>query len=152
MRSREERKRHREERSRDVVARLWSAPTPPVDQLPPPPEEDDQGLSRPWLLATVLASAGLAMAIPVLFAMQTHIDPVTGFESYDFPDGWQTPLWVAAACVGLLSLVFALVDRRSATVKRSRDGRRRLAIPLTIAGIGALVWLLPVCVQAGTGL
>jgi hypothetical protein len=120
--------------------------------LPPPPLEDDPGPSRLWLLATVLASAGLAMAIPVLFAMQTRIDPVTGFESYDFPDTWQTILWVSAAFAGLLSLVCALVDRRSPAAKRSPRGRRRAAITLTIAGIGALVWIFPVCVQAGSGL
>jgi hypothetical protein len=136
---------------RDLEPPHILAVPPRRDLEPPHIEPTGRGPAALALVGALLALLGLVMTIPLL--VEPWPDP--GFRP---PSGWQQDLWAGAFFVGTPSLVLAIVAlvrqkrrRRAVFNARSRIfSLPRLALGLSI--LGACVWSLPVCVQAGEGL
>jgi len=99
------------------------------------------------IAAVVLAAVAVVLSIPAYASMRENDDAIVVLE------GLPNTLYLAALLVGTASVVVAgFVHRRTreAKVAVRRTDLRRLAV--TIAGIAIVVWILPFCTMAGSGL
>ena len=87
----------------------------------------------------MLAATGLVMAIYSLD------DPMAG--PLVGPPGHEGDMWRGAFFVGVTSFVLAIIARRRVG---KRQGVAKLALGVAI--FGAIVWVFPACVEAGSGL
>ena len=89
----------------------------------------------------------MALSVPAYVSMRENADAIVVLEGV-LPN----TLYVLAMLLGLASIVIAVMLRRR--VRRNgvvkRPDLRRIAI--TLAWIAAVIWILPFCTMAGSGL
>lgn len=99
------------------------------------------------IAAVVLAAVAVTLSAPAYVSMRENADAVVVLEGLPYT------LYVVALLVGIASVVVAgFLHRRTREAKLAvpRTDLRRLAVTLT--GIAIVVWILPFCTMAGSGL
>ena len=139
---------HRNAHGRGVTDMSDSNAPPRRDVVPPRPDVDTpvHGDGRSLaLVALSLVSIATLFVIPFLTVPCDRSDGLCGMGG----PGWQRSLWSLAFLIGLGGFVIALIARRRTRFTRGK-GIARTA--LIVAAVGTLLWLLPYCAEAGSGL
>ena len=121
----------------------------PTDDRPPPPRRDvPTGVRVLTVVGYILVIIATILTIPYVFLSGSY----DRYAGDDPPEGWQSGLWGLAFFIGTASLTLGIVGNRWAARLGYLRGRRWTTGLVVAAWIGATVWILPVCVDAGSGL
>jgi hypothetical protein len=119
----------------------------PIDSVPPRPDPPPR--RDPLVIpALLLAAVALLLSVPAIFLLSDK-----NGDGFSDLTGGAAALHTIALILGPASLVLAMIvgrriRRAPADVKGT--GFKRMAI--TIAWLGACIWILPFCEMAGEGL
>jgi uncharacterized membrane protein YidH (DUF202 family) len=98
------------------------------------------------VIGFLLAVVAAGMALPAALSLGLN-DHVASLEQA-LPPGWRSNLWIAAFVVGTTSMTIGINRYQGAARTYDRCGRRWANLLTVIAGIGAVIWMLPLIVYA----
>jgi len=104
---------------------------------------------RLTLIGLILAIVGTSLTVPYVFFASSGYFAFPGDVP---PPSWEKTLWVVAFFVGTPSLFIGHTSLRRERRRSSRKGWYLAAATVVAAWIGAIIWALPLLVEAGSGL